>query len=151
MFLPCFVIASAILVAILFTQQVRENNKLREIVSEIESLPVRQIFLMKPGSVYMEKLIEISIRAHERNGISYIQTKDDEKGLRVLLFANGDVVRIQDVTKGELQKIDYLTKYDDHVFVDYKVAPDKIFKMLTDAGLRNFVYKFSIIDEEAVK
>lgn len=106
---------------------------------------------MKPGSMHMEKLIEISIRAHERNGISYIQTKDDEKGLEVLLFANGDVVRIQDVTKSELQKIDYLTKYDDHVFIDYKVAPDKIFKMLTDAGLRNFVYKFSIIDEEAVK
>ena len=66
------------------------------------------------------------------------------------LWENGDVLILQSLDKGELEKLENLDVYDNYVFVDYKIAPELVLKTLEDTGLRNFVYRFSIIDEKGV-
>lgn len=115
-----------------------------------EDNPSRMIFLVAgDNSNYMQKLVDLSIKGHSDFGISAKSTNGDT-GTNMVLFDNGDMLLIQRLDKAPLAKLNNLEFYNNYLFVDYKVAPDLLYKTIEDAGLRNFVYKFGIVDERGI-
>lgn len=110
------------------------------------------IFLMKDkNSKYMEKLACLSLDAHEKAGIEIkFNTEHLDSGYLMTLWETGDVLILQSLDKGELKELNNIEFYDNYIFVDYRIAPELIYKTLDRAGLRNSVYKFSVIDEKGV-
>ena len=154
MIITCIIIGLAAIAGVLFWGQVRENRELRIQLDTCDAIdrPSRMIFLTKDeNSKYMGKLVRLSIKAH-RDAQAKIKLNSSraDKGYMMTLWENGDVLILQSLDKGELEKLENLDFYDNYVFVDYKIAPELVLKMLEDAGLRNFVYRFSIIDEKGV-
>ncbi len=142
------VIVAAIVVMVLFTQQVQENRRLLSFVEE--SLPSRYLFLIGGSQTkYMEKFVNSAIKARKKAGVGITTSiASMDNGSCTIYFNNGEVIKIQRVDLGLPEKMTDFNYYCDYVFADYQIAPDLLYKALDSAGLRNMVYNFSILDEK---
>ena len=155
-----YVIIGLIIAAVLFGLQVKENIDLKRELEGYEDLSCfdmrRQrfvFFAFDNDSRYIEKLVETTIKARMSEDIKILSRERDSKlGIDKVILENGDIVILKYVDGFPLMgELPALLDFEELIFFDYKVAPNDVLAQLKAMGLRNYVYKFSIIDEKGVK
>lgn len=148
MLVSILIIILTVVAAGLFGSQALENRALRAAV--INSVrPSRYLFLVAGGpALYMQKLLQSGIDARKKLGVN-ITSLTERQGRIIIAFTNGEQIIYQRVETELPQPLLDQDGYNDFVFVDYQLAPDRLYEALLSAGLRNRVYNFSIVDEKA--
>ena len=144
---------SLIVLGILHTLTLIENNKLQRSVSEEEYIPFRNIYIRASnGTTHINKLIKTNLDVFEQNDIQVVQ-RHSQDGVTLIEYETGSQIIIVDYNTACLNSFPHDTKdqYNYHIFFDNELPDSAIRATIQDLGLEGYMIGVGICTERSVK
>ena len=147
------VIIAAVVVSVLFTQQVIENKRLRNELQNwrAEAAPQRMIFITdNEDSEGISALMNRYIAKRASLPHIYELNRVVKDGVLTIEWNNGDILMALNSSVKELPYLANADMYDTYFLFDQDIAETRVKTMLNSAQLRDYVIKVCFVNSEGV-